>query len=159
MMKCAVITEKSGADWCTIGANTASISADRVLWWCLKWKHRCQIKKWGDSKPSKVAISGSYSKGTNGKMYTSSSIFSYTHMYVLIFSNNSGHNIIIKILTSTSKSVYDYEEKNNLLSWNMDTYNIRKVLCELVQVVATVIACKLWTSQGTMWWKENYNTS
>ena len=29
--KCTVITEKSGADWCTIGANTASISADRVL--------------------------------------------------------------------------------------------------------------------------------
>ena len=42
--------------------------------------------------------------------------FLHTHMYILIFSNNNAHNIIIKILTSTSKSVYDYEEKNNLLS-------------------------------------------
>lgn len=73
--------------------------------------------------------------------------------------NNNAHNIIKYYINKYSKSVYDCEEKNNLLSWNMDTYNTRKVLCELVQVVATVIACKLWTSQGTMWWKENYNTS
>ena len=37
-----------------------------------------------------------------------------------------------------SKSVYDYEEKNNLLFWNMNTYNTRKVLCEKVRVIATV---------------------
>ena len=64
--------------------------------------------------------------------------FSYTHMYVLIFSNNSGHNIIIKILTSTSKSVYDFREINNLFICNMVTYNARKAICEKVQLDATV---------------------
>nr|DAF38006.1 MAG TPA: hypothetical protein [Caudoviricetes sp.]DAZ72205.1 MAG TPA: hypothetical protein [Caudoviricetes sp.] len=34
--------------------------------------------------------------------------------------------------------MYDYEEKNNLLSCNMDIYDTRKVLCKKVQVIATV---------------------
>ena len=44
---------------------------------------------------------------------------------------------------TTSKSVCDYEEKNNLLSCNMDMYNARKVLCKKVQVIATVRDCNL----------------
>lgn len=71
----------------------------------------------------------------------------------IYFLNNIG-----KIIRRTSKSVYDCKEKNNLLFWNMNTHKTRKVICEKVQVNATVIVCKLWTSQGTMCWTEIYNT-
>ena len=67
-------------------------------------------------------------------------------------------NKITKIWRKTSKSVYDCKEKNNLLFCNMNTHKTRKVICEKVQVNATVIVCKLWTSQGTMCWTEIYNT-
>ena len=42
-----------------------------------------------------------------------------------------------------SKSVYDRKEKNNLFTCNMVTCNTRKVLCEKVQVYATLIGCNL----------------
>lgn len=43
---------------------------------------------------------------------------------------------ILKV--NSSKSVYDFREKNNLLSWNMDTYETRKVTYEKVQLIATL---------------------
>lgn len=46
---------------------------------------------------------------------------------------------IKKIKRRTSKSVYDCKEKNNLLFCNMNTHKTRKVICEKVQVGATVI--------------------
>ena len=36
--------------------------------------------------------------------------------------------------------MYDFREKNNLLSWNMDTYGTRKVTYEKVQLIATLAA-------------------
>ena len=53
--------------------------------------------------------------------------------------------------------MYDCKEKNNLLWWNMHTYETRKVAYEKVQVEATVTDRNLWTSQGTMYRKEIYN--
>ena len=58
----------------------------------------------------------------------------------------------------TSKSVYDLKEKNNLLFWNMDTLETRKVTSERVQVGATLRDCNLWIPQGRMCWKKIYNT-
>lgn len=58
-----------------------------------------------------------------------------------------------------SKSVYGFEEKIDLLFCNMNTHKARKVICEKVQVYATVRDRNLWTSQGTMCKKELYNAS
>ena len=41
----------------------------------------------------------------------------------------------------------------------MNTHEARKATCEKVQVRATVRDRNLWTSQGTMCWKEIYDTS
>ena len=46
--------------------------------------------------------------------------------------------IILVFENITSKSVYDYMEKNNLLFCNMNTHEARKVTCEKVRVLATV---------------------
>lgn len=46
--------------------------------------------------------------------------------------------MISNFLHETSESVYNHEEKNNLFTCNMVTYNTRKVLYEKVQVIATV---------------------
>lgn len=53
-------------------------------------------------------------------------------------------------MNKNSKSVCDYEEKNNLLFCNMDTYGTRKVSCEKVRVIATVSDRNLRTPQETM---------
>lgn len=58
-----------------------------------------------------------------------------------------------------SKSVYGFEEKTDLLFCNMNTHKARKVICEKVQLHATVRDRNLWTSQGTMCGKEIYNAS
>ena len=42
------------------------------------------------------------------------------------------------LVYKSSKSVRDYEGKNDLLSCDMDTYNTRKVLYEKVLVCATL---------------------
>ena len=55
------------------------------------------------------------------------------------------------LILQYSKSVCDYEEKNNLLFCNMNTYNTRKVLCEKVRVIATVSDRNLRTPQEAMW--------
>ena len=57
-----------------------------------------------------------------------------------------------------SKSVHDFRETNSLFICNMVTHKARKVLCEKVQVDATVRDSNLSTSQGTMYQKEIYNT-
>ena len=69
-----VVTQKCGDDLCTIGGNTASITADRILVISLKLKNRDGIKKQGDRNPSRMVMIGLYSKGTDGQMYTSSFI-------------------------------------------------------------------------------------
>lgn len=58
-----------------------------------------------------------------------------------------------------SKSVYGFEETNDLLFWNMNTYKARKAIYEKVQLYATGRDRNLWTSQGTMCKTEIYNTS
>lgn len=63
-------------DLCTIDGNTASITVDRILIISLKLKNRDGIKKQGDRNPSRMVMIGRYSKGTDGQMYTSSSIIS-----------------------------------------------------------------------------------
>ncbi len=47
--------------------------------------------------------------------------------------------------------------KNDLLFWNMNMHETRKVTCKRVKVGATVRDRNLWTSQGTMYWTEIYN--
>lgn len=61
--------------------------------------------------------------------------------------------------SKVSKSVYDFEEKNGLLFWKMDTYKARKAIYERVRIYATVRDCNLWTSQRTMCRKEIYSAS
>lgn len=80
---------------------------------------------------------GLCSKDTDGQMYTSSSIKKKNTYECKKFNFNKFlENIIWLIIIS--KSVYDCEETNNLFTWNMVTYNARKVLYEKVQVNATV---------------------
>ena len=67
-------------------------------------------------------------------------------------------NSKIQKIMILSKSVYDFRETNSLFICNMVTHKARKVLCEKVQVDATVRDSNLWTSQGTMYQKEIYNT-
>ena len=72
-MKCAVLTQKCGDDSCTVGANIASISADRILVKSLKLKDRDGIRKLDDRKSGRMAMIGMCSKGIYGQTYTSSS--------------------------------------------------------------------------------------
>lgn len=50
-----------------------------------------------------------------------------------------------------------FKKKIDLLFWNMNTYETRKVTYEKVQVRATVRDRNLWTPQRTMCKKEIYN--
>nr|DAV95196.1 MAG TPA: hypothetical protein [Caudoviricetes sp.] len=77
---------------CTIDGNTASITVDRILIISLKLKNRDGIKKQGDRNPSRMVMIGWYSKGTDGQIYTSSSICKY------ILLVNEQNSLIIKIL-------------------------------------------------------------
>lgn len=72
-----VVTQKCGYDLCTIGGNTASVTASRILIISLKLKNRDGTKKQGDRNPSRMVMIGLYPKGTDGQMYTSSSICKY----------------------------------------------------------------------------------
>lgn len=65
--------------------------------------------------------------------------------YILLIDHLIGQIIekIDYLKKTTSKSVYDRKEKNNLFTCNMVTCNTRKVLCEKVQVYATLIGCNL----------------
>lgn len=81
-----VVTQKCGYDLCTIGGNTASITAGRILVISLKLKNRDGIKKQGDRNSSRMVMIGLYSKGTDGQMYTSS----------FIFHANNNYNILLK---------------------------------------------------------------
>ena len=87
-----VLTQKCGDDLCTIDGNTASITVDRILIISLKLKNRDGIKKQGDRNPSRMVMIGRYSKGTDGQIYTSSSICKY------ILLVNEQNSLIIKIL-------------------------------------------------------------
>ena len=67
---------------------------------------------------------------------------------------------MVEILNNiTSKSVYGFEETNDLFIWNMVMHETRKATCKKVRLWATVRDGNLWTSQGTMCRKEIYNTS
>ena len=67
---------------------------------------------------------------------------------------------MVEILNNiTSKSVYGFEETNDLFIWNMVMHEARKATCKKVRLCATVRDCNLWTPQGTMCEKEIYNTS
>ena len=88
-----------------------------------------------DRKVCSVVMIESYSKGTNGRMYTSSSI--KIHTYNMLNDLIKDNSRIQKILI-LSKSVYDFRETNSLFICNMVTHKARKVLCEKVQVDATV---------------------
>lgn len=76
---------------CTIDGNTASITVDRILVISLKLKNRDRIKKQGDRNPSRMVMIGQYPKGTDGQIYTSSSICKY------ILLVNEENFLIIKI--------------------------------------------------------------
>ena len=67
--------------------------------------------------------------------------------------SHTSYAYYINILNS--KSVHDYEEKNNLFTWDMVTYSARKVLYEKVQVIATVSDCNLRNSARGDVMKEN----
>ena len=58
---------------------------------------------------------------------------------------------------TSSESVCDHKEKNNLFICNMMTYSTRKVLYEKLRVHATVSDCNLRTPQETMCRREIYN--
>lgn len=53
--------------------------------------------------------------------------------------------MIKKIISdiTNSKSVYDFEETNDLLFCNMNMHETRKVTRKKVQICATVIDCNL----------------
>ena len=93
-----------------------------------------------DRKVCRVVMIGSYSKGTNGRTCTSSSIKSTHYWFVynmiddLIKKNNKNTEKFLIL----SKSVHDFRETNSLFICNMVTHKARKVLCEKVQVDATV---------------------
>ena len=93
-----------------------------------------------DRKVCRVVMIGSYSKGTNGRTCTSSSIKAYFNYFVynmiddLIKKNNKNTEKFLIL----SKSVHDFRETNSLFICNMVTHKARKVLCEKVQVDATV---------------------
>ena len=77
----------------------------------------------------------------------------------MIIENITNYIIFWEYQNTKSKSVYDYEEKNNLSICNMVAYKARKALYEKVQVRATLIGCNLWISQGRMCRKKIYNAS
>ena len=60
-----------------------------------------------------------------------------THIYNMLNDLTKDNSRIQKILI-LSKSVYDFRETNSLFICNMVTHKARKVLCEKVQVDATV---------------------
>ena len=49
-----------------VGGNAASITASQILVISLKLKDRDGVKKQGDRNPSRMVITGLYSKGTDG---------------------------------------------------------------------------------------------
>ena len=60
-----------------VGGNTASITASQIVGSFLKLKDRKLNTKQGDRNPSRMVMIGLYPKGTDGQMYTSSSICKY----------------------------------------------------------------------------------
>ena len=67
-----------------IGGNTASITAGQIVGSFLNLKRRKFNTKQGDRNPSRMVMIGLYSKGTDGQMYTSSSIYKYILLVILI---------------------------------------------------------------------------
>ena len=55
-----------------------------------------------------------------------------------------------------AKAYTTVNPKNDLLFWNMNTHETRKVTCERERISANVRDRNLWTSQGTMYWNEIY---
>ena len=105
-----------------------------------------------------MVMIGSWSKVTNGRMYTSSSIIrTYFLMMEKLYENLKA--LISNNFILTSKSVCSFEEINDLLFCNMNMHEARKATCKKVRICATVKDCNLWISQGTMCKKEIYNTS
>lgn len=123
-----ILSWKTGVLWWSVSI------ARKTGWWWLGCTQKVQMVKCTPHRP-------------------------YLSTYFKCFVNyiNSRYLSNYLILIQYSKSVYDHKEKNNLLSCNMDTYNTRKVLCEKVQVYATLIGCNLWISQGRMCKKKIYN--
>lgn len=144
--------------WCKSRKDKCCIYFNKLH---LKSKDRWLIEKRIDNKISRVAITGLYPKDTDGKTYTSSSIICTYFLYLTDSQIIWKHPMIKKIISdiTKSKSVYDFEETNDLLFCNMNMRETRKVTRKKVQICATVIDRNLWTSQGTMCRKEIYNTS
>jgi hypothetical protein len=111
----------------------------------LNAKARSRTMKQVDSKTNRMVMIGLYSKGTDGQMYTSSFILCEILILHTLEEENIMHIYIKdkKLIKEQAKVCMTAKRKNNLLSCNMDTYNTRKVLCEKVQVYATLIGCNL----------------
>ena len=67
----SVVTQKCGDDWLFLGTSFAKTSAELITGNFLKSKDRKFNVKQVDSKTSRVAMIGLYSKDTDGQMYTS----------------------------------------------------------------------------------------
>ena len=65
------LTQKCGADCRAMDTNAASVSVHFIVRRHLISKERWQFTKQTDSKVSRVAMNGPYSKGTDVQMYTS----------------------------------------------------------------------------------------